>query len=107
MPRPYTAREICEAIGISLDTLYRTREHRHARDALPRPITEHPLRWERSGFDAWLTRYHPARPPAPANDVVQPPAPAVDDEHRARLRAAYAPQSAAPPLDIGRQRARG
>lgn len=87
--RPYTAREICEAIGITADTLYRTRERLHSRDGLPRPITEHPLRWERSGFDDWLTRHHPARPPRPANDICVQPAPATDDEHRARLRAAY------------------
>ncbi|MCK1407628.1 hypothetical protein [Bradyrhizobium sp. 76] len=103
--RPYNAREICEAIGITLDTLYRTRETRHARDRLPRPITEHPLRWERSGFDAWLTRHHPARPPAPANDIVAPPQPILEDEHRARLRAAYAPQTCTPALDMRRQHA--
>lgn len=89
MLRPYTARDICDAIGISLDTLYRTRELRHVRDQLPRPITEHPLRWERDGFDAWLTRHHPARPPRPANDVHLSPAPSTDDNHRARLRLAY------------------
>lgn len=86
---PYTAREICDMIGIELDTLYRTRERRHERDGLPRPISEHPLKWERTGFDAWLTRHHPARPPRPANDVQVIPTPATDDEHRARLRAAY------------------
>lgn len=87
--RPYTARDVCEAIGIKPDTLYRTRERLHARDGLPRPITEHPLRWERSTLDAWLTRHHPARPPRPANDIVAPPPAATDDEHRARLALAY------------------
>ncbi|MDN3278820.1 hypothetical protein QWJ07_31475 [Frankia sp. RB7] len=103
MTRPYNAREICEAIGITLDTLYRTRETRHTRDALPRPITEHPLRWERTGFDAWLTRYHPARPPTPANDPVRPPDAVTIAEHQALFHAAYA----TPPLDTGRQRNRG
>lgn len=87
--RPYSAREVCEAIGITLDTLYRTREARHARDHLPRPITEHPLRWERSGFDAWLTRHHPARPPAPANDIQLPPPAATIAEEQAELHEIY------------------
>jgi hypothetical protein len=90
--RPYSAADVCERLGISLDTLYRTRARREARDGMPRPIQEHPLRWERTGFDAWLTRYHPARPPRPVNDVYCPPTPATDDEHRARLRAAYGQQ---------------
>ncbi|MBR0700144.1 hypothetical protein JQ599_09555 [Bradyrhizobium diazoefficiens] len=97
--RPYTAREICEAIGITLDTLYRTRELRHTRDQLPRPITEHPLRWERTGFDAWLTRHHPSRPPSPANDPVRPPDAVTIEEHQALFHAAYA----TPPLDTRRQ----
>jgi hypothetical protein len=105
--RPYTAADICEAIGISLDTLYRTRETRHTRDGLPRPISEHPLRWERSGFDAWHTRHHPLRPARPANDVAAAPEPASIEESRARLAAAYAPQRSPQPLDTRRQRARG
>jgi hypothetical protein len=105
MLRPYTASDVCEAIGISLDTLYRTRQLRHDRDQLPCPISEHPLRWERTGFDAWLMRFHPAQPPRPANDVRALPAPATDDEHRARLAAAYAPQKPVPPLDFRHRRA--
>lgn len=107
MMRPYIAAEICEALGISLDTLYRTRQLRHTRDGLPPPIQEHPLKWERTGFDAWLTRHHPLRPARPANDVAAVPAPASIEESRARLAAAYAPQRPHPPLDTGRQRARG
>lgn len=104
----YTGREVAEAIGISLDTLYRTRQLRHDRDRLPLPISERgPLKFERTGFDAWLTRHHPARPPRPANDVYCPPAPATDDEHRARLAAAYAPQRPVPALDSAGKRARG
>lgn len=91
--RPYSAREICEALGISLDTLYRTRERRHEHDKLPRPISEHPLKWERSGFDAWLTRHHPARPPRPANDVAIVPDDGSIAEARARLAAAYGARS--------------
>lgn len=108
MIRPYSAIDVAEAIGISLDTLYRTRQLRHDRDRLPRPINEvGRLKWERSGFDAWLTRYHPARPPRPANDVSASPPAASDDEHRARLAAAYAPQKAVSPLDTRRRSARG
>lgn len=92
--RPYTATDVCEAIGISKDTFYRTREIRHERDGLPRPISERgPLKWERSGFDAWLTRFHPLRPARPANDVVISPDPASLEEHRARLHEAYGPHS--------------
>jgi len=108
MAKPYTAPQVADAIGISLDTLYRTRQVRHDRDRLPRPISERgPLKWERTGFDAWLTRHHPARPPRPANDVQQPLAMASDEEHRARLALAYAPQRADPPLDTRRRSARG
>jgi predicted DNA-binding transcriptional regulator AlpA len=108
MQRPYSAIDVCEAIGISLDTLYRTRQLRHHRDQLPRPISETGrLKWERSGFDAWLTRHHPARPPRPANDVCHPLAMATDDEHRARLALAYPPQKPALPLDTRRRHARG
>jgi hypothetical protein len=60
---PYCSAEVALAIGISLDTFYRTRQTRHERDGLPAPISERgPLRWERTGFDAWLTRHHPMRP---------------------------------------------
>ncbi|MFT4115458.1 hypothetical protein [Bradyrhizobium sp.] len=100
MMRPYTAREICEALGITLDTLYRTRQVRHALDGLPRPLSERgPLKWERAGFDAWHTRHDPRRPPAPANDPVRPPEAATIEEHQALFHAAYAP----PPLDTRRQ----
>ena len=92
--RPYSTTDVCEAIGISKDTFYRTREIRHERDGLPWPISERgPLKWERSGFDAWLTRFHPLRPAQPANDVVVPPDPESLEVHRARLHAAYGPHS--------------
>lgn len=108
MLRPYSAREVCEAIGITLDTLYRTRQARHDRDQLPRPISERGrLKWERSGFDAWLTRHHPARPPRPANDPVSMPDAVTIEESRARLHAAYAPQTVPEPLDSRRRTARG
>jgi hypothetical protein len=87
-PRPYSALDVAEMIGISLDTLYRTRARRQ-REGLPAPQQEHPLAWERSGFDAWRTRNHPLRATAPANDVVGLPSPDSDDDHRARLRRAY------------------
>lgn len=106
--QPYRAPHVAAAIGVSLDTLYRTRKTRHTRDALPRPISETgPLKWERSGFDAWLTRFHPARPPRPSNDASALPEPASIEESRARLARAYAPQKPSPALDSPRQRARG
>lgn len=108
MLSPYLAAHVAECLGISLDTLYRTRKLRHTRDCLPRPISETgPLKWERSGFDAWLTRHHPMRPQPPANDAAALPDPVTDDEHRARLAQAYAPQTGVPPLDSQRRTARG
>ncbi|MGY4314210.1 hypothetical protein [Bradyrhizobium sp. JR3.5] len=87
---PYSSAEVAAAIGISLDTFYRTRQIRHGRDGLPAPISERgPLKWERSGFDAWLTRHHPIRPKTIAIDTFAPPAAASDEEHRERLRMAY------------------
>jgi hypothetical protein len=87
--KTYTAHDVCDALGISLDTLYRTRARWHERDGLPRPISERPLRWERTGFDAWLTRFHPARPKPAANDMTPPPVPGSIDEHQADLHAYY------------------
>jgi hypothetical protein len=78
------------AIGVSLDTFYRTRQTRHERDGLPAPISERgPLKWERTGFDTWLTRHHPLRPKTIANDTFAPPPAVSDEEHRERLRTAY------------------
>jgi len=55
MVPPYSSTEVATAIGVSLDTFYRTRQIRHERDGLPAPISERgPLKWERTGFDAWL-----------------------------------------------------
>ena len=90
MQLPYSSTEVATAIGVSLDTFYRTRRLRHERDGLPSPISERgPLKWERTGFDAWLTRYHPMRPKTIANDAFAPPPAASDEEHRKRLRRAY------------------
>lgn len=87
---PYSSTEVAGAIGVSLNTFYRTRQIRHERDGLPAPISERgPLKWERTGFDAWLTRHHPMRPKTIANDTFAPPPAANDEEHRERLRAAY------------------
>ncbi|WP_445493140.1 hypothetical protein [Rhodopseudomonas sp. RCAM05734] len=106
MLKPYSAADVAQALGLSVDTFYRTRETRHVRDGLPRPICERgPLKFERTGFDAWLTRHHPMRPPAPANDPVVPPDAATDAEHRQRLARAYAPVRPVPALDRARHRA--
>ncbi|KQW22114.1 hypothetical protein ASC80_01585 [Afipia sp. Root123D2] len=111
MRNSYTAFEVAQKIGISLDTFYRTRERRHGEDGLPRPISERgPLRFECTGIDAWLMRHHPARPAArAANDTSLAPvlAAMTDAEHRDRLHRAYAPQTPPVPLDSSRRRARG
>lgn len=87
---PYSSTEVATAIGISLDTFYRTRRLRHERDGMPSPISERgPLKWERTGFDAWLTRHHPLRRKTIANGAFAPPPAENDDEHRERLRRAY------------------
>ena len=88
---PYSSAEVATAIGVSLDTFYRTRQIRHERDRLPAPISERgPLKWERTGFDIWLTRHHPMRAKTIADDAFAPPPAATDEEHRERLRMAYA-----------------
>lgn len=87
---PYSSADVAKAIGVSLDTFYRTRQLRHDRDGLPAPISERgQLKWERTGFDAWLTRHHPMRPKTLASHVFAPPPATTDDEHRERLRMAY------------------
>jgi hypothetical protein len=107
--KPMTAPDIAERLGITVDTFYRKRHALHQIDKMPRPICETGRpRYERAGMEAWLTRHHPQRPQtAPANDVAPAPDPASDQEHRARLRAAYAPQNGIATLDNVRRRARG
>jgi hypothetical protein len=87
---PYSSAEVAMAIGVSLDTFYRTRQIRHERDGLPAPISERgQLKWERTGFDAWLTRHHPMRRKMLSSDIFAPPPATTDEEHRERLRTAY------------------
>jgi hypothetical protein len=87
---PYSSAEVAMAIGVSLDTFYRTRQIRHERDGLPTPISDRgQLKWERTGFDAWLTRHHPMRLKTIASEIFAPPPAASDEEHRERLRMAY------------------
>lgn len=87
---PYSSAEVAMAIGVSLDTFYRTRQIRHERDGLPAPISERgQLKWERTGFNAWLTRHHPMRQKSIASDIFSPPPAETDEEHRERLRTAY------------------
>jgi len=95
MQPPYSSTEVATAIGISLDTFYRTRRLRHERDGLPSPISERgPLKGERTGFEAWLTRHHPMRPKTIANDAFAPPPAASDEGHRERLQRAYGQHTA-------------
>lgn len=74
MLKPYSAQDVADLLGITLDTFYRTRELRHARDRLPRPLSETgKLRFERSSFDAWATRHHPLRRHVVAANDCAPP----------------------------------
>jgi len=87
--KTYTACEVAEAIGITPDTLRRTRQWRQREDMMPAPISERGrLKWERTGFDTWLRRYHPlAR--SPANDAaVMPDSRSIEDQRR-QLAAEY------------------
>jgi hypothetical protein len=73
----YTAPEVAEKLGITLDTFYRTRRWRHEHDGLPLPVSGRgKLRFEASGFDAWYLRHHPLAPTRPANDAAPPIVPA-------------------------------
>lgn len=87
---PMTLSELAQRLGISRETLSRRREALHARDGMPRPISNigHP-KFERASIEAWLTRHHPARGGRPANDVDITLVPASDAEWRARLADAY------------------
>lgn len=90
MPNTYTAREVADRIGIRLTTFYRNRRHYELVDKMPRPVCSGGRhRYERTSMDAWLTRFHPLRPPAPANDPVAPPAAASVEEHRQRFALEY------------------
>jgi hypothetical protein len=87
MLRPYTASDICEALGISLDTLYRTRELRHSRDGLPRPMNKRgPLNGSAPALTHGSPRTircgHSGRRPT----TIAPPVACQIEEHRARLR---------------------
>lgn len=106
--RPMHCAEIAERLGVSLDTFYKNRCRYSQCDGMPHPISRigRPA-YERTGMEDWLTRHDPRRPPAPANDPMPMPDPSTDEEHRARLAAAYAPQRSVPALDSGRRSARG
>ena len=88
--RTYTAPEVAEMLGITIVTLYKTRRRRELIDKMPAPLSAVGAhKWERSGFDAWFTRYHPQRPPAPANDPLPSPVPASIEEHQTAFARAY------------------
>ena len=63
--------EIAERLGVSVDTFYRRRPQLHREESMPLPMcsTGRPV-WDRSTMEAWFGRFHPARPPQAANDVV-------------------------------------
>ncbi|MGX9389791.1 hypothetical protein ACWX0K_10805 [Nitrobacteraceae bacterium UC4446_H13] len=109
---PMRAAEIARRMGVSLDVFYRRREQYRMIDGMPAPLSRvgRP-KWDRAGMEIWLTRFDPRRPQhlVAANDTEASlvPDPAADEEHRARLRRAYAPQTSDPTLDSARERAGG
>lgn len=86
----YSAAEIADDLGISADTLYRTRAVRETRDGLPKPYSTRPLLWDGPTYRAWRGRHHPMALRAPAaNDSAPIAVPASIDEQRAFLHRAY------------------
>lgn len=105
---PMRVPELAMRLGISVETFYRNRKLYEAQDGMPKPLSARGRHaYERAGMEAWLTRHHPLRPQVPANDVSIVPDPTSEDEHRARLRAAYAPRRRRPELDTVPAPARG
>lgn len=89
----YTAREVAEKLGISVETLYRTRGRLHAEDGLPPTITRHrPFKWNRAAFDAWYDPRTRAASLAAANDSTPPVPLQSDQQHREHLAQVYAPR---------------
>jgi hypothetical protein len=87
----YTAAEVAAICSVHVDTFYRTRLKRQARDGLPAPFQLTPMLFDKGSIDFWRTRHHAARIGVltPANDIDAPLQPVTDDEHRARLHQAY------------------
>jgi predicted DNA-binding transcriptional regulator AlpA len=86
--RTYTARDLADMLGITIETFYERREAMHRDDRLPRPLIgggRH--RFDRRSIDAWMQRFHPnhAAAAAAANDAAPPPPPASDEQWRAHL----------------------
>lgn len=90
MPRTYTAREVADLIGVRLATFYRRRRQWEMVDRMPKPICSGGChRYDRASMDAWLTRFHPHRPPAPANDPEPALMPVTDAEKLDALHSYY------------------
>lgn len=90
MSNLYRSRDVADRLGISLDTFYRRRARLEQNDGMPRPICSGGRHvYERTGMDAWLTRFHPYRPALPANDVCAPLVPLTDEEKLQRLHEYY------------------
>lgn len=93
--KPYTTPEVAAKIGITIDTFYRNRRRLEMVDGMPKPLRSKGAHgYERSGFDAWLTRYHPLRAQRPANDAEAPLVPVTVEEHRQELHDYYRAQLA-------------
>lgn len=88
--KPYTAREVAELVGLSLERFYLRRRHLQLIDKMPAPIASGGRHaWHRASFDAWLERNHPNHRGVLANDNAALPAPFTTADHQARLRAIY------------------
>lgn len=86
----YTAGEVADALGISLDAFYEQRV-KLTNNGMPRSVSTGRLRFPKLAFDAWLNRDHPmAGRRRPDNDPVPLPDPQDDQEHRDYLRRVYA-----------------
>jgi len=87
----YDAKEMAVICGVDVDCVYRRawRQKQQARNRMPAPYMDSPLRWDRIAVDAWR-RPQPGLPAQPPANDDAPAQQAVDDaEQRARFHAVY------------------
>ena len=87
---PYSAAECARMLGCSAAGFRRAYRRLVTHDSMPRSLVSGRYVFERSGFDHWLTRHHPARAAVAraANDAAPPLSP-DDEEARARVLEYY------------------
>jgi hypothetical protein len=89
---PFTAREVAQRLGITVETFYLRRQHYHQIDKMPRPLSESGRqKYDRASMEAWFSRHHPHAQRRPANDAAPPPMPSNDAEWSDFLHRHYAP----------------